>query len=99
MGKREMDDEQRERMHALKLLTWRGVVIGGAILGAAIVAGMVLDDDWTAYLVSGSLSLVLTVITFVSHWRYIRRGPFPRLPASMRDRTTPSSGQDGDLAG
>ncbi|MFB9904199.1 hypothetical protein [Allokutzneria oryzae] len=84
-----MDDEQRERMHDLKRLTWRGVLTGGAFLAFAIVAGVFLRDDWTAFLFSGSLSLVLTIVVFVSQWRYIRRGPFPRLPVSKRDSTTP----------
>ncbi|WP_157367936.1 hypothetical protein [Alloactinosynnema sp. L-07] len=89
MGKREMDDEQRERMHDLKRLTWRGVLAGGVFLVFAIVAGVFLLDDWTAFLFWGSLNLVLTMVVFVSQWRYIRRGPFPRLPVSVRDGTTP----------
>ncbi|WP_139190887.1 hypothetical protein [Actinokineospora iranica] len=80
MGKREMDDEQRERMDDLKRLTWRGVLTGGTFLVFAIVAGVFLLDDWTAFLFWGSLTLVLTIVVFVSQWRYIRRGPFPRLP-------------------
>lgn len=84
-----MDDEQRERMHDLRRLTWRGVLTGGAFLVVAILAGVFLLDDWTALLFWGSLSLVLTIVVFVSQWRYIRRGPFPRLPVSMRDGTTP----------
>ncbi|MCE6995981.1 hypothetical protein LZG04_14380 [Saccharothrix sp. S26] len=83
VGKREMDDEQRERMRVLKRLTWRGLVTGGVFLVCAIVGGVLLRDDWTAWLHLASLSLVPTLITFVSQWRYIRRGPFPRLPASM----------------
>lgn len=88
VGKREMDDEQRERMHDLKRLTWRGVLTGGALLVFGIVAGVFLRDDWTALLFGGSLSLVLTIVVFVSQWRYIRRGPFPRLPVGMGDDTT-----------
>ncbi|GAA3462596.1 hypothetical protein ACFFSW_24505 [Saccharothrix longispora] len=86
-----MDDEQRERMHDLKWSTRQGVLTGGAFLVFSIAAGMFLRDDWTAFLFSGTTSLVLTTVVFVSHWRYIRRGPFPRLPVSMRDGTTPSS--------
>ncbi|WHT22673.1 hypothetical protein N8J89_16885 [Crossiella sp. CA-258035] len=91
MGRREMDDEQRERMRDLKQLTWRGVLTGGALLVFAIVVGMFLRENWTTFLVTGSLSLVMTIVVFVSQWRYIRRGPFPRLPASMREGTTSSS--------
>ena len=91
-----MDDEQRERMHYLKRLTWRELLTGGAFLVFAIVAGVFLLDDWTAFLFWGSMSLVLTIVVFVSQWRYIRRGPFPRLPVSMRDGTTPSSGSFSD---
>ncbi|MGW0516159.1 hypothetical protein [Crossiella sp. NPDC003009] len=98
MGKREMDDEQRERMHDLKRMTWRGGLTGGAVLVFAIVAGVLLHDDWTAFLFAGSLSLVLTTVVFVSHWRYIRRGPFPRLPSNMRDGTTFLSGSSGEGA-
>jgi 4-hydroxybenzoate polyprenyltransferase len=83
-----MDDEQRERMHDLKRLTWWGVLIGGAHLVIAIVAGVFLRDDWSAFLFAGSLFLVLTIVMFVSQWRYIRRGPFPRLPVGMGDDTT-----------
>lgn len=96
MGKREMDDEQRERMHDLKRSTWRGVLTGGAFLVFAIVVGVFLRDDWTAFLSWGSLILVPTIVVFVSHWRYIRRGPFPRLPVSMRDGITPLSDSSGD---
>jgi hypothetical protein len=88
VGKREMDDEQRERMHDLKRWTWWGVLIGGAQLVLAIVAGVFLRDDWSAFLYAGSLFLVLTIVMFVSQWRYIRRGPFPRLPVIMGDATT-----------
>ncbi|MCO1579115.1 hypothetical protein M8C13_25525 [Crossiella sp. SN42] len=88
MGKREMDDEQRERMHDLKRLTRRGVLTGGAVLVFAIVAGVFLFEDWTTLLASGSLGLGVTIVVFVSQWRYIRRGPFPRLPASMRESTS-----------
>lgn len=91
-----MDDEQRERMHDLKRSTWRGVLTGCAFLVFAIVAGMFLLDDWTAFLFLGTTSLVLTIVMFVSHWRYIRRGPFPRLPASLRDRTAPTSDSSGE---
>jgi hypothetical protein len=94
MGKREMDAEQRERMHDLKRSTWRAVLTGGAILVFSILGGVALRDDWTAFLVTGSLSLTVTVVVFVSHWRYIRRGPFPRLPVSMRDGHTPSGRGD-----
>ncbi|MFI6303176.1 hypothetical protein ACIBCH_14995 [Amycolatopsis thailandensis] len=97
-----MDDEQRERMHDLKRTTWRGVLTGGAVLVFTIVAGVVLSDDWKAYLVVGSSGLALTILVFLSQWRYIRRGPFPRLPAGMRDGTSPSSGEkpaDADHAG
>ncbi|MEV6907276.1 hypothetical protein [Amycolatopsis sp. NPDC051071] len=90
----ELDDEQRERIHDLKRLTWRGVLIGGAVLVFAIVAGVFLSDDWTAFLVTGSVSLVLTIVVFLSQWRYLRRGPFPRLPAGMRDGTTSSSSEE-----
>ncbi len=93
VGNREMDDEQRERMHDLKRSTWRGVLTGSAFLVFAILAGTFLLDDWTALLFLGTTSLALTIVVFVSHWRYIRRGPFPRLPVSMRDGTTPSSGE------
>lgn len=93
-----MDDEQRERMHDLKRLTWRGVLTGGAFLVFAIVAGVFLFEDWTVFVLSGSLSLVLTVVVFVSQWRYIRRGPFPRLPVSLRDGTTSWSGSSSDQA-
>lgn len=86
-----MDDEQRERMHALKRLTWRGVLTGGVFLVLSVIAGMLLRDDWAAFLFWGSLSLALTIVVFVSQWRYIRRGPFPRLPVSIRDATTPAS--------
>ncbi|MCP2197837.1 hypothetical protein LX90_001511 [Lentzea flava] len=79
-----MDDEQRARMRDLKRTTWRGVATGVVTLALAIVTGVVLRDDWTAYLFFGSAGLVMTIVVFVSHWRYIRRGPFPRLPASMR---------------
>lgn len=96
VGKRGMDDEQRERMHDLKRSTWRGVLTGGAFLVFAIVAGVFLLDDWTAFLFPGTTSLVLTIVMSVSHWRYIRRGPFPRLPVSMRDGTTPSSDSFGE---
>lgn len=88
MGKREMDDEQRERMRELKRSTSRGVLTGVAFLVLAITAGVLLHDDWTAYLFLGVPSLVLTIVVFVSHWRYVRRGPFPRLPAGMRDGAT-----------
>ncbi|SFR11723.1 hypothetical protein SAMN04488564_103639 [Lentzea waywayandensis] len=91
-----MDDEQRDRMHDLKRLTWRGVLTGGAVLVFAIVAGVLLLNDWTAFLFWGSLSLVLTIVVFVSQWCYIRRGPFPRLPANMRDGTTPSPDSSND---
>lgn len=94
-----MDDEQRERMRDLKRSTWQGVLTGGAVLVFAIVAGGFLRDDWTAFLLLGTTSLVLTTVMFVSHWRYIRRGPFPRLPVSLRDDTAPASGEgmaDGD---
>lgn len=93
MGKRGMDDEQRNRMRDLKRFTWQGVLISGAFLGLAIGAGMFLFEDWTAFLLWGSLNLVLTIVIFVSQWRYIRRGPFPRLPASMRDDTSSSSSE------
>jgi hypothetical protein len=91
-----MDDEQRERIHDLKRSTWQGVLTGCAFLVFAILAGMFLLDDWTAFLFLGTTSLVLTIVMFVSHWRYIRRGPFPRLPASMRDGTTPASDSSGE---
>ena len=91
-----MDDEQRERMRDLKRMTWREVLGGGTFLVFAIVAGVFLRDDWTAFLFWGSLSLLLTIVVFVSQWRYIRRGPFPRLPVSMRDGATPSSGSSSD---
>lgn len=80
MGKREMDDEQRERMHDLKRLTWRGVLTGSTFLVFAIVTGLFLLGDWTASLFWGALSLVSTIVVFVSQWRYIRRGPFPGCP-------------------
>jgi hypothetical protein len=80
-----MDGEQRERLRDLRRLTWRGVLTGGAVLVFAIVAGVCLSDDWAAFLVAGSVGLVLTIVVFFSQWRYIRRGPFPRLPASMRE--------------
>lgn len=87
-----MDDQQRERAHDLKRLTWQGVLTGGASLVVAIVAGAFLVDDWTAFLAVGSWGLAVTIVVFVSQWRYIRRGPFPRLPASMRDGAKSSSG-------
>jgi hypothetical protein len=96
VGKRELDDEQRERMHDLKRSTRREVLAGGAFLVFAIAAGVFLCNDWTTFLFWGSLSLLLTVVAFVSQWRYIRREPFPRLPAGMRESTTPSSGSFSD---
>ncbi|MFD5830743.1 hypothetical protein [Lentzea sp. NPDC060358] len=84
MRKREMDDEQRERMRDLKRVTWHGVLTGGALLVLALLAGAFLFDDWTALLLWGTTSLVLTIVVFISQWRYLRRGPFPRLPANMR---------------
>ncbi|MCG8924918.1 hypothetical protein [Lentzea sp. CC55] len=85
MGKREMDDEQRERMREVKRFTVRGLLWNSAFLAAAIALGVHVYDDWTAYLFWGLVNLVMTVVVFVSHWRYIRRGPFPRLPANLRD--------------
>lgn len=80
-----MDAEQRGRLRELKRWTWQGVLISGAFLLLALVVGRFLFDDWTALLLWGSLNLMLTIVVFVGQWRYIRRGPFPRLPASMRD--------------
>lgn len=88
VGKRELDDEQRERMHDLKRFTRKEALFGGAFLVAAIVVGVLLRDDWTALLIGGSLSLVVTIVMFVSQWRYIRRGPFPRLPVIMRSKSS-----------
>ena len=96
MGKRELDDEQRERMHDLKRSVRRELPVGGAILVLAIAAGLFLHDDWTTFLIWGSLSLLPPLVAFVSQWRYIRRGPFPRLPDGMRENPPPSSGSVGD---
>ena len=85
VGKREMDEDQRGRLRELKRWTWWGVLISGAFLVLTLVVGRFAFDDWTALLLWGSLNLVLTIVILVAQWRYIRRGPFPRLPASMRD--------------
>lgn len=85
-----MDDEQRERMKALKGLAWRMAVFGAAFFAVSIGVGIVVFDDWTRYLLMGAIMLVVpNVLMLVSNWRYIRRGPFPRLPASMRDDERP----------
>lgn len=87
-----MDGEQRERMRDLKRWAWRAVPTGGALVVFLIAAGIFLRDDWTAFLLGGLPGLVLAIAILVSHWRYIRRGPFPRLPASMREgRRAPTS--------
>ena len=84
-----MDDEQRMRMRDLKRLTRWEMLTAGAILAAAIAVGAFLFDDWTRFLATGSMALAVATLIFVSNWRYIRRGPFPRLPASMRERERP----------
>jgi hypothetical protein len=91
-----MDDEQRERMHGLKRSVRREVLAGGAFLALAITVGVFLHDDWTMFLFWGSLILLPPLVAFVSQWRYLRRGPFPRLPDGVRENPTPSSGSVGD---
>ncbi|WP_436496766.1 hypothetical protein [Actinokineospora sp. HUAS TT18] len=78
-----MDHEQRERMHDLKRLTWRGLLAGGAFLVFTIVAGVFLREDWTAFLVWGSLSLCPTIVAFVSQWRY----PARTVPPAAREHS------------
>jgi hypothetical protein len=81
-----MDDEQRERMQALKRAAWRTAAFGAAFFAFSIGLGIVGFGDWTRYLLMGAIMVVAPdVFVLVSNWRYIRRGPFPRLPASMRD--------------
>ncbi|PWK89569.1 hypothetical protein C8D88_102844 [Lentzea atacamensis] len=72
------------------------MLTGGAVLVFAIIAGVFLLDDWTAFLSWGSLSLVLTIVVFVSQWHYIRRGPSPGCPrACVMAPPSSDSSDDG----
>ncbi|SEP82655.1 hypothetical protein SAMN05216188_101610 [Lentzea xinjiangensis] len=89
MGKREMDDEQRERMRDLNRIGRQTLPYSGGFVVFAVLAGVFVYDDWTALLWWVLADLAVTGVMFFAQWRYIRRGPFPRLPASMREDEHP----------
>ncbi|WP_156754644.1 hypothetical protein [Actinokineospora pegani] len=91
-----MDDEQRTRMadvrkHALIGLGWTA-----AFTVVAVVVALVTDRHWTALLHGPGSLLLMLVIYVIGSYRYIRRGPFPRLPAIRRDPPWPP--QPGEKA-
>ncbi|WP_424183561.1 hypothetical protein ACOBQX_16355 [Actinokineospora sp. G85] len=84
-----MDDEQRERLADLRRTASRGVAWTAALAVFVVVVALVSGRAWTESLWGPAGLLLLNAFYVISNYRYIKRGPFPRMPDLRRDPPWP----------